>query len=120
MTPGKLASLAAYAGDWLRDDGPAGPLPFGPKVTLRAAKAVYVVCGWSGRSLYVGSTTVGVATRFAQHARDVRKTIDWTTAYVIPLKDDTPVRAVRRIEGRIGVAMGPERNKALPRITVAR
>ncbi|MBZ6093275.1 hypothetical protein KVH02_33935 [Streptomyces olivaceus] len=104
----------------MRDDGPAGPLPFGPKVTLRAAKAVYVVCGWSGRILYVGSTTVGVATRFAQHARDVRKTIDWTTAYVIPLKDDTPVRAVRRIEGRIGMAMGPERNKALPRITVAR
>ncbi|MFC7806091.1 GIY-YIG nuclease family protein [Streptomyces olivaceus] len=120
MTPGKLASLAAYAGDWLRDDGPAGPLPFGPKVTLSAAKAVYVVSGWSGRILYVGSTTVGVATRFAQHAQDVRKTIDWTTAYVIPLKDDTPVRAVRRIEGRIGVAMGPERNKALPRITVAR
>ncbi|UKL01476.1 MULTISPECIES: hypothetical protein [unclassified Streptomyces] len=120
MTPGKLASLAAYAGDWLRDDGPAGPLPFGPKVTLSAAKAVYVLSGWSGRILYVGSTTVGVATRFAQHARDVRKTIDWTTAYVIPLKDDTPVRAVRRIEGRIGVAMGPERNKALPRITVAR
>ncbi|MFD9120530.1 GIY-YIG nuclease family protein [Streptomyces bottropensis] len=104
----------------MRDDGPAGPLPFGPKVTLSAAKAIYVVCGWSGRILYVGSTTVGVATRFAQHARDVRKTIDWTTAYVIPLKDDTPVRAVRRIEGRIGMAMGPERNKALPRITVAR
>ncbi|MCT9138693.1 GIY-YIG nuclease family protein [Streptomyces violarus] len=104
----------------MRDDGPAGPLPFGPKVTLSAAQAIYVVCGWSGRILYVGSTTVGVATRFAQHARDVRKTIDWTTAYVIPLKDDTPVRAVRRIEGRIGMAMGPERNKALPRITVAR
>ncbi|MDT0613612.1 GIY-YIG nuclease family protein [Streptomyces lancefieldiae] len=84
------------------------------------SKAVYVVCGWSGRILYVGSTTVGVGTRFAQHAKDVSKTLDWTTAYVIPLSDDTPVRDVRRIEGRIGLAVGPERNKALPRITVSR
>ncbi|MFI9580399.1 hypothetical protein ACIHCQ_00765 [Streptomyces sp. NPDC052236] len=50
----------------------------------------------------------------------MRKTLDWTTAYVIPLKDDTPLRDVRRIEGRVGLATGPERNKALPRITVAR
>ncbi|WP_274919406.1 hypothetical protein [Streptomyces sp. WZ-12] len=48
------------------------------------------------------------------------KTLDWTTAYVIPLKDDTPLQDVRRIEGRVGLAVGPERNKALPRITVAR
>ncbi|WFB08190.1 hypothetical protein LRS74_14865 [Streptomyces sp. LX-29] len=48
------------------------------------------------------------------------RTLDWTSVYVIPLNDDTPVRAVRRIEGRIGIAAGPERNKSLPRITVAR
>ncbi|MBV9025117.1 MAG: hypothetical protein JO362_15305 [Streptomycetaceae bacterium] len=48
------------------------------------------------------------------------KTHDWTTAYVIPLKDGTPLRDVRRIEGRVGLAIGPERNKALPRITIVR
>jgi hypothetical protein len=48
------------------------------------------------------------------------RTLDWTTAYVIPLRDDTPVRDVRRIEGRIGLAVWPERNKALPRVTVSR
>lgn len=120
MTPGKLESLAAYAGDWLRSDGPLGPIPFGPRAAVAAGNAVYVVCGWSGRVLYVGSTTLGVATRFAQHAKDVRKTLDWTTAYVIPLKEDTPLRDVRRIEGRVGLAIGPERNKALPRIAAAR
>ncbi|MQS05721.1 hypothetical protein [Streptomyces alkaliphilus] len=103
----------------MRSDGPSGSLSFGPNVDFSASKAVYVVCGWSGRVLYVGSTTVGVATRFAQHAKDVNKTLDWTTAYVIPLQDETPVRFVRRIEGRVGLAIGPERNKALPRITVA-
>ncbi|MFF8906316.1 GIY-YIG nuclease family protein [Streptomyces olivaceoviridis] len=95
-------------------------MSFDPKSAGSVSNAVYVVCGWSGRVLYVGSTTVGIARRFAQHARDVGKTRDWTTAYVIPLKDDTPLRDVRRIEGRIGLAIGPERNKALPRITVAR
>lgn len=120
MNPGKLASLAAFAGDWLHADGPSGPYPFDPRLSVAAGNAVYVVCGWSGRALYVGSTTVGIAMRFAQHARDVGKTRDWTTAYVIPLKDDTPLRDVRRIEGRVGLAIGPERNKALPRITVAR
>lgn len=120
MTPGKLASLAAFAGDWIHSDGPSGPYSFDPHLAIRASNSVYIVCGWSGRVLYVGSTTVGIATRFAQHAADLSKSRDWTTAYVIPLKDDTPIRDVRRIEGRVGLAVGPERNKVLPRITIAR
>ncbi|MFF7076414.1 hypothetical protein [Streptomyces lavendulae] len=48
----------------------------------------------------------------------MNRTLDWTTVYVIPLDDDTPVETVRRIEGRVGVAAGPVRNKALPRISV--
>ena len=74
------------------------------------------VCAWSGRVLYVGSTTTGVGVRFAQHLADLGKTLDWATAYVVPLTDDAPTAEVRRIEGCIGLAVGPEHNKALPRI----
>jgi hypothetical protein len=116
MRPQRLASLAAYAGDRLHRDGASGPYPCAADIPVRARKAVYVVCAWSGKVLYVGSTVVGVSVRIAQHLRGV-KTLDWTTVYVIPLDDDTPVGTVRRIEGRIGVAAGPVRNRALPRIT---
>lgn len=117
MTQERLASLAAYAGDRLHLDGPSGPHPFKVQVPVTARNAVYVVCGWSGRVLYVGSTTVGVRVRFAQHVGDLTKTLDWATAYVIPLTDDTPKHEVRRIEGRVGLVAGPARNRALPRIT---
>jgi hypothetical protein len=66
--------------------------------------------------LYVGSTTTGVGVRFAQHLADLGKTLDWATAYIVPLTDDAPTAEVRRIEGCIGLAVGPEDNKALPRI----
>lgn len=116
MTPERLASLAAYAGDHLHQDGPSGPHAFGALVPVAALKAVYVVCAWSGRVLYVGSTTVGPRTRFGQHLGDLTKTLDWSTVYIVPLIDDTPTEVVRRIEGRIGLAVGPERSRAMPRI----
>lgn len=116
MTPERLASIAAYAGDRLHPDGPSGPHPFGPRMPVTARCAAYLVCAWSGRVLYVGSTTVGLGRRFAQHLGDPARTLDWATAYVVPLTDDTPPAEVRRIEGRIGLAVGPERNEALPRI----
>ncbi|RAO63429.1 hypothetical protein LUPAC06_00155 [Micromonospora saelicesensis] len=118
MTRVRLASLAAYAGDKLHPEGPAGPLPFSPDISVRARNVVYLVCGWSGKILYVGSTTVGVRTRFSQHLGSLTKTLDWASVYIIPLTDGTSERDVRRIEGRIGLAVGPERNKALPRIAV--
>lgn len=116
MGPAQLASLAAYAGRWLHDDGPSGPRPFGPTLQGPGPLCVYIICAWSGRALYVGSTTIGVSARFAQHLRDRRKTMSWSTSYLIPLQDLTPLRTVRRIEGRVGVALRPEQNRALPRI----
>jgi hypothetical protein len=116
MSPVRLASLAAYAGDRLHADGPSGPYPFGPDVPVAARKAVYLVSGWSGRILYVGSTTAGVQARLSQHFANFRKSLDWSTVYVVPLVEDTPVTSVRRIEGRIGLVVKPERNKALPSV----
>lgn len=116
MTPTCLASLAAYAGDRLHPLGPSGPHACCPRVPVPARRAVYVVTAWSGRALYVGSTTVGVGVRLTQHLADVSRTLDWATVYVVPLRDDTPTAEVRRIEGRVGLAVGPERNKALPRV----
>lgn len=116
MTRERLASLAAYAGGRLHPVGPAGPFPFGTAIPITTRRAVYIVCAWSGRVLYVGSTTAGVGARAAGHLADVTKTLDWSTVYVVPLADDTPTAEVRRIEGRIGRAAGPERNRGLPRI----
>lgn len=116
MTPERLASIAAYAGDRLHPDGPSGPYPFGPRIPVTARRAVYLVCAWSGKVLYVGSTTIGVEHRFSQHLGNLAKTLDWATAYIVLLTDDTPPAEVRRIEGRIGLAVGPERNEALPRV----
>jgi hypothetical protein len=120
VTPERLASLAAYAGDRIHPVGAAGPYPFGSNVPIRVRNAIYVVCAWSGRILYVGSTAVGVRARFAQHLVDYSKTLDWATVYVIPLIDRLTVREVRRIEGRVGLAAAPERTKALPRIANGR
>jgi hypothetical protein len=116
VTPERIASLAAFAGERLHPDGASGPYPFGPDVPVHAPRAVYLVCGWSGRVLYVGSTTAGLRARFVQHIGDVPKTLDWATVYVIPLTDDTPTTDVRRIEGRIGLVARPERSRALPRL----
>lgn len=116
MTRERLASIAAYAGDRLGLEGPSGPFPFCRSVPVTARCAVYLVCSWSGRVLYVGSTTIGTGPRIAKHLGDLAKTLDWATVYVVPLTDDTPPAEVRRIEGRIGLAVGPERNQALPRI----
>jgi hypothetical protein len=119
VSPDRLDSIAAYAGDRLHSDGVSGPHPFGRHIPVTAQRAVYLVCAWSGRVLYVGSTTVGVDRRFAQHLSDPVRTLDWATAYVVPLTHDTPTAEVRRIEGRIGLAVGPERSEALPRVAQA-
>ena len=120
MNRQRLASLAAYACDRLHPAGPVGPYPFDLAVPDPARNAVYLVCAWSGRVLYVGSTTVGVRARFARHLADTFKTLDWSTVYLIPLTDETTTPEVRRIEGRIGRAVSPERSRALPRLSGSR
>lgn len=116
MTPERLASIAAYAGDLLDPVGPSGPHPFGNRVAVRSPNVVYVVCAWSGQVLYVGSTTVGVRRRFSEHLRDQVRTLSWVEAYLIPLVDHAKVDQVRRVEARVGLALGPVHNRALPRL----
>ncbi|MFI5906293.1 hypothetical protein [Dactylosporangium sp. NPDC051541] len=120
MTPERLSSLAAYAGDRIHPSGASGPYPFGLDVPIHVRNVIYVVCAWSGQILYVGSTTVGVRIRFAQHLVDSPKTLDWAPVYAIPLSNRTSVRDVRRIEGRVGLAAAPERSRALPRLANGR
>jgi hypothetical protein len=92
--------------------------PRSVKANRKINSTINLVCGWSGKILYVGSTTVGVRTRFSQHLESLTKTLDWASVYIIPLRDGTSEKGLRRVEGRIGLAVGPERNKALPRIAV--
>jgi hypothetical protein len=38
---------------------------------------------------------------------DAERTLSWATVWVIPLRADTPVQEVRRIEGLVGRAVCP-------------
>jgi Uri superfamily endonuclease len=85
-------------------------------MTTTARAGVYIVCDWAGAILYVGSTTCGVRNRVICHLRDVDRTLDWATVWVVPLAEDTPAGAVRRVEGLIGRSLRPRQTKLLPAV----
>jgi len=47
---------------------------------------------------------------------DTARTFDWAEVWIIPLRNDTPVVEVRRIEGLVGLALRPLNNRALPMV----
>lgn len=124
MSPGKTfnySAVARYADEYLEaalpepvDLGEGKPIPSYPV-------AVYVAVGLSGEVLYVGSVCrpddpAGVASRMEEHLRKLDRLQTWAQLYVVPLRADTPLTTVRRIEGRIGAHLAPVMNRALPRI----
>jgi hypothetical protein len=111
-------SACEFAGKWLGAAEPATrPTRISRDMDAGPARAVYIVCDWGGRVLYVGSTVVGVRNRLRQHCTDIERTIDWAEVWIIPLRDDTPLAEVRRAEGLIGLALRPLRNRALPNVS---
>lgn len=110
-------SACEFAGRWL---DPLGPAP-GPEIISRdmpagPACAIYIVCDWGGRVLYVGSTTTGVRNRLRQHLTDTDRTSAWAEVWIIPLRNDTPLAEARRVEGLVGLALRPLSNRALPAV----
>jgi hypothetical protein len=111
----RYLSACAFAGPWLDSRASAvAPTTINRAMPPGPLRAVYVVCDWGGRILYVGSTAAGVRNRIRQHCTDAERTRDWAEVWVIPLRDDTPVTELRRLEGLIGLALRPIRNRSLP------
>ncbi len=108
--------LCAYAGPSLSWAHP-WPVPAVLPFPLEAAAAVYVVEDDVGTCCYVGSVSRGpggLAARVAEHLDDPHKRTRWETVCIIPLRPETPVREVRRIEGVIGAHLGPYLSRRLP------
>jgi hypothetical protein len=114
-------ALAAYAGECLAERIPE-PIHIGVGEQIpNLAVAVYVAVGTDGSVLYVGSVCRpsdlrGVNSRLSEHLRRQERFETWDLLYLIPLKPQTPIATVRRIEGRIGAHLGPRGSAALPRI----
>lgn len=88
-------------------------MPFPQQFTT----AVYVAVGDDDQCCYVGSvarTAGGLAERIAEHLRDQAKRAMWRTVWVVPLRPDTVLAEVRRIEGVVGAHLRPHRSRRLP------
>jgi len=110
-------SACEFAGRWLDPSGPApGPVVISRNMPPGPACAVYIVCDWGGRVLYVGSTAAGVRNRLRQHLADADRTSAWAELWIIPLRKDTPLAEIRRVEGLVGLALCPLSNRALPAV----
>jgi hypothetical protein len=57
-----------------------------------------------------------VRSRLEEHLRRYERFETWDLLYLVPLKPDTPMGDVRRIEGRIGAHLRPSTSRALPRL----
>lgn len=108
--------LCSYAGTRLFRPHP-WPVPAGRPFPLDFTSAVYVVIGGDGRCCYVGSvcrTSGGLSDRIAEHLNDPTKYLKWHSIWVLPIRSDTPLSEVRRIEGVVGAHLGPYGSHRLP------
>lgn len=109
--------LLAYAGRSLLREHP-WPIRAGVPFPLDPQAAVYLACDTAGHCLYVGSVArqagSGLAARVAEHLADPNKRAAWDHLWVIPLRPETDVSHVRRIEGIVGAHIGPSHNRRLP------
>lgn len=113
-------ALAAYAGEWLLCSRP-DPIHIGEGEEIPDfATAVYVALGLQSEVLYVGSVRRvnprAVKARVSEHLAKRDRFENWNLLYVVPLRPETPLTAVRTIEGRIGQHLGPTSSRALPRL----
>ncbi len=113
-------AIAAYGGEWVEQ-----PLPGSRQVDemddISASTGVYIVCDALERVRYVGSVRrprliAGIAIRLREHLRNPVKRLTWHTVWIVPLRDETPVGVVRRVEGVVGLDLRPLNTQRLPRI----
>src|SRR4051794_21836913 len=100
-------TLAQYAGEHLAATW-AEPIAIGAGAPLPDCSAgVYVAIDVDGSVAYVGSfyrpgDSRGGASRISEHLRNSSRFRSWNLLYIFPLKADTSLSDVRRIEGRVG------------------
>lgn len=117
--------LAQYAGEYLLE-ALRDPIKIGSGERVPNYRvAVYVALGLSGEVLYVGSVvrpedSKGMQARLSEHLRHKERFQQWDTLILFPLRSDTPLVAVRRIEGRIGAHLRPSMSRALPQLNPRR
>ena len=111
--------LTQYAGDHLLESVPTAVRIGAGEAVSDYAAAVYVALGLTGEVLYVGSVCRpenprAVGARLAEHLRRLERFQQWDSLLIFPLKPDTSLADVRRIEGRIGAHLRPSTSKVLP------
>lgn len=118
MNAAVYRQVARYAGRHLSYVRPF-PVPAVTPFPVRVANAVYVATDAAAHVVYVGSVARaagGVAARVAEHLADACKRRTWRHVWVIPLRADTSIEEVRRIEGVVGAHLSPTGNRSLPRV----
>lgn len=114
-------ALCAYAGEFLYSPWPS-PIEVGRgQLVPPLSVGVYVAVGIDSRVLYVGSVwrptdEYGVRSRVEEHLRQHARQESWNQVFIVPLKSETPLPEVRRIEGRIGAHLRPTMSNALPKL----
>ena len=118
MTAEDYEALVAYAGRHLARPHP-WPVPACIPFPLDPRAAVYVAEDNQGRCRNVGSVargpSSGLAGRIAEHLSDPAKRAVWHWIWVLPLHPNTMEAEVRRLEGVVGLHLGPLDNCWLPR-----
>lgn len=108
--------LCTYAGSSLSWPHP-WPVPAVVPFPAKAAAGIYIIEDDAGRCCYVGSvsrSSGGFADRLAEHLDDPQKRAHWRRVWTIPLRPETAVQEVRRIEGVVGAHLGPYLSRRLP------
>lgn len=114
-------ALAHYASSYLLESWP-DPIHIGAGEAIPDCDAaVYVAIDVQGNVAYVGSACRpdggrAAAQRLAEHLRRHDRFQQWDYLYLFPLRGDTPLPMVRRIEGRIGRHLRPSENMSLPSV----
>lgn len=118
-------ALCGYAGDHLQTRWP-DPVEVGSgELIPQLSVGVYVALGVDETVLYVGSVcrpenAFGVRARVEEHLRKHERHAAWNKVLLLPLKSDTPLSEVRRIEGRVGAHLRPAMSNALPKLNSPR
>jgi hypothetical protein len=113
--------LVQLAGEWADGSHPwrKNLLADGSVPVPASRNAIYVICRRDGDVSYVGSVSRAVrgaaVCRVGDHLRSSSRVRTWASVWFVPLKPDTPMTEVRRIEGRIGRYLLPSDNRRLPR-----
>jgi hypothetical protein len=118
VTRANFEEAVVAARGWATD-GVSSARVFRPQVASETArKGIYFALDLYGELDYIGSASRardgGLANRVLRHTSPRRSR--WRSFYLLPLRDETPTRVVREIEGDCIRRFGPPGNINVPGI----